>query len=346
MISKIGWRFSAILAAVLLSVVLPRAIGAFFINGALLQYNLVLMQSRNSLQPGSHIHYQALNPLDSKARAAQVWGERGLSLSDSVHAPVNLARIALASGQDQAALDWLTPLLTEALDRPQHYSLVIFTLSRVGSPQEAIDYFQRIPEAYRRADQNHSAALAYLRLAQAHTASAAWQHREAALLEVLRYRASDLYANNQMRRLVSGRQGDVQAYTDRLIFFSTEAILADNPGFVPYIAETVADLVADGVWDQRTVQRVISALVWRYPQSEEIEQLLFDLGDQYPDSTVLTVDYYLGELYSRRGEWQEAGAANARQSRDGHFDSLRRLSEICQSQPEVCDYQERVSRRK
>lgn len=326
------------LAVVLLSVVLPRAIGELFVNGALLQYNLALMESRSSLQPGSYIHHQTLNPLDSMVRAAQVWGERALSLSDSAHhARITLARIALDSGQDQAALEWLTPLLTDALDRPQDYSLVMDTLSRSGSPQVAIDYFQRIPEAYRLADQNLSAALAYLRLAQAHAALAAWQDREAALLEVLRYHASDLYANNQMRRLVSVRQGDVQAYTERLIFFSMEAVLPDNPGFVPYIVETIPDLLGDGVWDQSTARRVISALVWRYPQSEEIEQLLYELKDQYPDSTVLTVDYYLGELYSRRGEWREALIAYTRQSKHGHFDSLRRSSEICQSQPEACD---------
>jgi Tfp pilus assembly protein PilF len=65
-------------------------------------------------------------------------------------------------------------------------------------------------------------ALAHLQLAQEYAGTGDWRLVETQLLQVLRYRPDDLYANYLMRALVLDKQGDVGTYVERLRQFSKD----------------------------------------------------------------------------------------------------------------------------
>lgn len=244
------------------------------------------------------------------------------------------AQIALESGQDQEALYMVMPLLDRDLGRSQDYSLVLETLSRSESPEKVIGYFVRIPRTFRSKNQDSLVALAYLQLAQKYANIDDRESEGAALLQVLRYRPDDLYANNQMRLRVLG-QDNARVYSDRLRLFSKESVLPENSRFLRFNAKVIPDLLASSIWNRSTARPVIAALVWAYPQSKEVENLLLELEERFPGDAELDVRYHLGELYQRRGEWQEAARVYAGDA--GSFDSLRNLFLICKERPFVCD---------
>jgi tetratricopeptide (TPR) repeat protein len=121
-------------------------------------------------------------------------------------------------------------------------------------------------------------------------------------------RPSDLYANYHLwQSAVQAGDGEsAQVYRETLTDFSLEAISPADERLLDFAVQVIPALMEEGLWSWQKTLYTVAFLVSRHHQVDSVEELLRQLIGRYP--TEPEWYFYLGELYQRRGECEQADA--------------------------------------
>ena len=97
---------------------------------------------------------------------------------------------------------------------------------------------------------------------------------------------------------------DAETYHHRLMYFPAEAVSDREPGLLDLVFEIFPVLASDDLWGGVRSQNVAAYWVWQIPETQSLEVLLHSMVDRFPDEGNWA--YYLGELYDRRGQREQA----------------------------------------
>lgn len=212
-----------------------------------------------------------------------------------------LSRVELALGDPLAATQALTPIQSAAQHNPFLFFDLLVAESRAGQYAQAIALFE---EDF--AQPSHSAVvsdtMAFAYLEQSVQFPADPRYREVALA----LRPWDLYSNTiEWQRLVASNDEPAAARVRlKLSDFPLAAIHPADERLLDYAAKIIPDLYRAGVWDGERLENVVTFLIWQHPDVQGVETLLRALAEQYPQEA--RWDFYLGELFQRRGVMDEA----------------------------------------
>jgi len=207
----------------------------------------------------------------------------------------SLARVLLLSGRNTAAASLLTPAPAAARSNPLLFLDVLAAYNDAERPSEVISLWESarlgpLPQSAR-----DVVALSYLNV-----------EPPDALEKARLLRPNDLYIN--LRLWQASRQGTQLSFAEtaheQLVNFSLGSVVPDDAGLQAYASRAIADLLADGIWSYPRTIHVIAFLVSdRFQMSlpERLLKLLEERDPRNPDWL-----YFLGDLYSRRGETDRA----------------------------------------
>ncbi len=196
-----------------------------------------------------------------------------------------LGRVLLASQKAYDAGEILTPLANQNAANPLVYHELIYALSLSGQHSQVVSLFNQNPELPETDYTNDMVAYALLEQAGGQSLDA-----------VVELRPLDIYANYILWK--ESEQKDT-AYRDNLTRFDYTAVSPIDDRLLLPLFNVIPALLEVGVWDFELTTRVVSFLVWKYPQMPGVQDLLDELVKLYPQQS--TFRYLLGELSHRQG---------------------------------------------
>lgn len=274
------------------------------------------------LQEGSRL----LNEKDS--RTAVGYLETTLRFEpDNAMAYRQLAKVYLQVEDLDQALTTAQQAVTLAPHNPAVQLEIGDIYDRLGNVEQAITHY----EAGLVGDRGPQLTANYLQMADRlwadgdlDKASAIWQNK----VRGIGY--GDLYANWRLAQYYAGDEEIVSHYREAVRYFRLESVAPPpDPRLTTYQAQAILGTVTEGLWSRETLLNVVSYRVWQ-DQANGTEDLLKTLVAAIPDDADL--GFYLGELYHRRGDWQQAEAAYQKvlDVKPGHSPAYLRLGMVAE----------------
>jgi hypothetical protein len=115
-------------------------------------------------------------------------------------------------------------------------------------------------------------------------------------------RPGDLYVGYQRWQAAraAGEEGLQASVADELRYFPLSAINPKDSRLLDYVAETIPDLLTEGLWGASQAERAVSFLVWQHSDLASVERLMLELSTSRPQDVIWPA--YLAELYLRRDD--------------------------------------------
>lgn len=173
-----------------------------------------------------------------------------------------------------------------------------------GNVEQAIRYYEAGLAGNRRA----KLTVNYLQLAdqlwrnkEQEAAAAIWRDK------VIGTGYGDLYANWRLAQYYAGDKETSEIYKEGVRYFPLESVAASPDRRLDrYQAAAFMGAVEIGLWERQKLLNIVGYRVWQ-DQSQATEYLLRSLLSKNPDDADLR--FYLGEMYHRRGDWEQADIA-------------------------------------
>jgi tetratricopeptide (TPR) repeat protein len=276
----------------------------------------------HSIEPGwkpdDLYHYRDV-PID---RTALEKGRALLDLAERLRASRPIiqwakGRTALLGGDYQAAANVLTLDTPDLKRNPVLYLDTLTAYKFTGADDSVIALYDLTPPEVH-AVISDTVALAYVRSAQTLLNSEQPDQATVDLQSALNIRPIDLYAQYQLWWLAADGSAEKARFGREIADFSAEAVSVRDVGLLRMVFDVFPALLHDGLWERARGHNMIAYWVWQQPDSLELESLVNSLIANDPQDA--TWCFYLGELYDRRGQREQAEAyyqRAARQSAEG-----------------------------
>ena len=210
------------------------------------------------------------------------------------------ARVAIAAGDANREVLMLQPMVRRIEADPLVYETWLVGLSVTGRASEVQRWYGATGAGWHTGAMSDTLALTYLDTARPFVEMNDRNTAIPFLLQVLRFRPADLYANWCLSRWAE-QDGDNRRaanYRRQLEWFPIEAVAPANERLLEYVGEAIPALLEARIWDKEETVRVVSFLVWQAPEAEAVRRLLETLAIRYPSKPIWSD--LLGEMDRRR----------------------------------------------
>lgn len=242
---------------------------------------------------------------------------------------VNLARLFIRENDFTDAEKLINPLPDTVNFDPRDYLDLIKILDKTKTPDDVIDFFYRIPEGMKTVEINDLVALAFIRKFNL-------SNNLTYLYEAQKYRPVDLYVKNELYL-----NNDKNVSLEELQKISIDALIPENEELLPWTLNAISSLYIENIWSGDYLEKALSILVWKYPDSRDLQGLLVYLQKEKPLKNNL-LNYYLGEIYYLENN-NKGALENFIIHADSGVDnipSLERAIELCENEINLCSVQQ------
>jgi tetratricopeptide (TPR) repeat protein len=235
--------------------------------------------------------FQALTPVINRLRENTVRSPYPTSTEWS------LGRMQMVVGDLQSAKNSLSLFQTRVIENPLLYSDILMTNRELGDHEAIANFYESNPIPMPLESISETIAGAYISMGGPDAPAS-----------VLALRPNDIWATYH-RWLQTRREGnaeEVRRYESALVHFPLNAISPNNTVRFDAALKIFPELFEAGIWDLHVLRNVVAFLVWKFAERESVEALLKTLMIRYPNNE--TWPLYLGELYLRKGQLDDAAA--------------------------------------